>query len=107
MVSFDVLILHFSFLSLCVDGDVVHVYCHGSLCDLFSENGVHHGLEGCGGVGKSEEHDSQLVQALVSGECSFPAVLFFNLHCVISPPYVDDCEECASSQLVDLLGNQW
>ena len=45
------------FQSFCEDKDIIKVYHHHSFEDQVFENSVHHGLEGGGTIGQSEEHD--------------------------------------------------
>ena len=50
-VSALVLFFGFAWFSFCMDGQVVHVNGHPSLCDFPTEDHVHHHLEGGRGVG--------------------------------------------------------
>ena len=56
-VTEDVLLFSFAFSSFSVYRHVVHVDRHPAFCYFFGEDRIHHRLEGCGGVGESEEHD--------------------------------------------------
>src|SRR5712672_921245 len=91
-----------------VSGDehVVHVHCQPAFSDFFLEDGVHHGLEGGGGVGHSEEHNRRFVKSFVSDEGGLPFVAFSNAHVVVSPPDVKLCKEFLHSDAVDQLGNE-
>jgi hypothetical protein len=40
-----------------VDGHVIHVNREPIFIDFFPEDGVHHGLEGSGGISEAKEHD--------------------------------------------------
>src|SRR5882672_11020364 len=50
------------------------IHCQPTLSDLVLEYGIHHSLEGGGGIGEAEEHDHRLVQPFVRDEGSFPLV---------------------------------
>jgi hypothetical protein len=58
-------------------------------CYLFREDRVHHGLEGCQGVGEPEEHDGWFEQAFVGDKCCFPFVSFFDPDVVVAPTDVE------------------
>ena len=81
----------------CVDGYVVHVDHHASFIDKVPENHVHHGLEGGGRVGETEEHDRWLVEPFVGDERRFPSIFWFNEHLVIPPLDIDTGEHRAVS----------
>jgi hypothetical protein len=76
------------FLGVGVNEDIVHIHDHPSLLDVFFENGIHHGLEGGRGVGKTEKHNRGLKQAFVGDKCSFPLISIFDPDVIVSPLYV-------------------
>ena len=43
---------------VCVNQDIVHVYCDLSFPKFLGKDGVHYGLESGRGVGKAEKHHS-------------------------------------------------
>src|SRR5216684_6474648 len=102
-----VLLFGFARFSFCMDGQVIHVDGHPSLCNLPTEDHVHHHLEGGWRVGESEEHDCWLEESLRGEECRFPFISFLNADIVISPLYVEFSEEGATSEAVNRLGNEW
>ncbi|KAG2075703.1 hypothetical protein BDR04DRAFT_1005360 [Suillus decipiens] len=75
------------------DEDVVHVDNHPSFIDFLLECSVHVGLECSGGVAQAKEHDIRLVEAKLSGKCSFPVVVRVNMDVVISRSDVHFGEE--------------
>ncbi|SRR5258708_7822493 len=107
LVPASMLLFSFAWFSFCVDGQVVHIDGHPSLCDLPMEDHVHHHLEGGWGVGESEEHNCWLEEPLRSEECHFPFVSFLNVDIVIFPAYVEFSEEGATGEAVNSLGNEW
>src|SRR6266851_10441077 len=68
-----------------VDSYVVHVDCYVPSIDEVPEYCVHHGLKGGRQVGEAEEHDRWFVEPLVSDECRFPSVLWFDEDFIIPP----------------------
>ncbi len=102
-----VLLFGFTRFSFCVDGQVVHVNGHPSLCDLPMEDHVHHHLKGGWRVGESEEHNCRFEESFRSKECHFPFISFLNADVVVSPSYVELSEEGAAGKVVNSLGNKW
>ena len=43
---------------VCVNQDIVHVYCDLSFPKFLGKDGIHYGLESGRGVGKAEKHHS-------------------------------------------------
>jgi len=56
-----------------VDQDVVEV-CEAEVIEVFTEDGVDVGLEGCGSVGKPKWHDEVFEVTIASAECRFPLI---------------------------------
>src|SRR6266702_1914603 len=80
-------------ISSCCNTNVVHVNSYsGSPEFMFeddvSEDVVHHGLEGCRGVGESEVHDGGFEESVPCFERRFAFVSFSDTYVVISPPDV-------------------
>ncbi|KAG5351623.1 hypothetical protein C0989_005591 [Termitomyces sp. Mn162] len=88
-----------------VDEDIVEVYAHYALCNEVLEDVVHHGLEGGGAVGKSEEHNKQLEQSLVGLEGSLPLISLLDIH-VVAPPDVQFSEVPHTPEVVDELRDE-
>ena len=84
----EMLLMGFAWQGGSVHCHVVHVYSEISFGDQFSEECVHHGLEGRGQVSESEEHHSGLVESLFCSEGSLPSVLRYDLYPIVSPFYV-------------------
>ena len=62
---------------------------------------VHEGLEGCGGITETKEHDSGFVKAERSFEGGLPFVTFPDANVVIPPPYVEFGEVASTLEFVD------
>ena len=67
-----------------MDENVVHINHDFVLHDESVKYCVHHGLERCGAVAHSKEHDGGLKETTMSSKSSFPSVLFFDLDVVIT-----------------------
>src|SRR5260370_28159135 len=106
LVSVLVLFFGFARFSFCMDGQVVHINGHPSLCDLSMEDHVHHHLKGGWRVGESEEHNCRFEESLGSKECCFPFVSFSNVDIVVSLSYVELGEEGTAGESIDSLGNE-
>ena len=89
------------FLILGEDEDVVHVDYDPSLVDHVFEEGIHHCLEGCWRVAKSEEHDHWFEEASMRLERGFPLVSIFDPHVVVSGPEVELGEYLCALEFVD------
>src|SRR5713226_6776705 len=107
LVPVPVLLLGFTRFLFCVDGQVVHINGHPSLCNLPTEDHVYHHLESGWRVGESEEHNCRFEESFRSKECHFPFVSFLNADIVVSPAYVKFGEEGAAGKVVNSLGNEW
>ena len=66
------------------DEDVIQVDNYLACQDKVFKYGVHHRLEGTGGIGESEEHDGRFEESSVCFESGFPLVSFFDMY-VIEP----------------------
>jgi hypothetical protein len=77
------------------------------LLEFFSEQCVHHGLEGGWGVGHPEEHHLWLEEAMVRDECRFPLVSVVYLYVVVSPADVELGKQAGSSDSCDEFGDEW
>ncbi len=75
-----------------MDSYIVHVDGDTSFIDEVVEYSVHHGLEGGGGVGETEEHDCWFVESLIGDEGHLPLVFRFDEHLVVSPFDVETSE---------------
>jgi len=102
-VSFHVVGLSFSLLSFRVDSHVIHVHSKVPAHNLCSEQGVHHGLEGCWRVGEAKEHHGGFKQSFVSGESCLPLVPLLYFDCIVAPSDVNLGEEGAPLEAVYLL----
>src|SRR5712671_709092 len=100
-VALQVVLLTFPGPGSRVDGNVVHVDCYTPSVDEVSEDGVHHGLEGGGGVGETKEHDHRFVEPFVGDERCFPPVLRFDEYLVVTPLDVNAGELCTIVQSID------
>ena len=68
-----------------INQEVIHVDDKPSFSNHVMKGVVHEPLEGCGGVGESEEHDSGFEQPLMSDEGCFPLVFIFDSYIIVSP----------------------
>ncbi|KAF9796683.1 hypothetical protein IEO21_10969 [Rhodonia placenta] len=66
---------------------------------------IHHGLEGCGGVGEAEEHHQGFVQSPVSYEGRLPFIAGFDPDVIVSPSDIELCEERSTAELIHHLGD--
>jgi len=80
---------------------VVHVYCKGSSCDLFLEQGVHHGLECCWGIGESKEHYCWFEESLIRYKGCLVSVFLYYLHHIVPPADVDHCDQFGVAYSID------
>ena len=102
----SVLLLHFSWASLGVDGYVIHIDGKPPLGDLFVEDCVHHHLDGRRQIGEAIEHDCWFEQPLGCEECGLPFISRLDPDAVIPPSDVEFREEGAPAKAVDSLGNE-
>jgi len=85
---------------------VVHVHCQPSFLDFVLEYGIHHCLEGGGGVGHPKEHDHGFVQSFIGDEGGLPFVAFLDAHIVITPVDVKFGEELLHPDAVNQLRDE-
>ena len=64
-------------------------------------------MEGHRGVGEPKEHDCWFKESLRGEGCSLPFISFLDLDVIVSPFDVKLCEQGASLEVVDDLGNEW
>jgi hypothetical protein len=88
-----------------VDKDIVHIDDYPSVPDFLLKYGVHHGLEGGGGVGETEEHYGRFKESFVGDESCFPLVSVFDPYVVISPSYVYLGKVLGSFEFVEEVGD--
>jgi hypothetical protein len=94
----------FAFREVCCRGEdkeVVHVDDEPSFSDHITEEIVHEVLEGCRGVGKSEEHYHGFKEALVGDQGGFPLVSVFDSDIVVSPMNIELGEHLGILEFVD------
>jgi len=104
--SEEVFMFHFMREWSSVDGHVVHIDGEPELGHFLTEDGVHHGLEGCRRVGEAEEHDCWFKQSLVCEEGGFPFVPFFDANVIVTPADVKLGVQGATAKAVYELGNE-
>ena len=73
--------------------DVIHIDGDIAFVDEFTEQVIHHGLEGGRGIGKSKEHHHQFEEAMIGLECGLPLVTVAHLDVVVPPTDIQLCEE--------------
>ena len=83
-----------------VDDDVIDVDGDLSSVDEVSEDVVHYRLERHRRVCQSKEHDCWLEQSSVRSECRFPFVSLFDSYIVVSPSYVELCEDLRPFEVI-------
>jgi hypothetical protein len=98
---FTMLLFHFSRSASGVDGDVVHIHRKPSLGDLFPEDGVHHHLERCRGIGEAKEHYRGFKESLWGEKGSLPFIPWFDPNIIVPPVDIKLCEEGATAEAVD------
>src|SRR6266581_8363032 len=86
------------------DTDVVHIDPYRSSKQLMFEdsvaiNEIHHCLEGCRGIGKTEVHYRWFEEPISSFKGCFVFVAFTNTNIVISPSYVELCVNVCVAQI--------
>ena len=95
-----------------MDEDVVHVNRDVTFVDEFTEEVIHHGLEGCRGVCEAEEHDHRFEEAAIRFECSLPLVAIVHADVVIPPTDIQLCKECRPAAVhpresIHKFSNEW
>ena len=77
---------------------------------VFEEEGSKHFFhcltEGSGEVGEYKIHDSWFVEAKEGFECCLPPILLFDVDVVVSPVYVEFCEEGFPLEMVQDVANE-
>jgi hypothetical protein len=96
----------FSRSTLHINGNVVHVDGEPSLGNLFSEDGIHHHLECCGGVGEAKEHYHWFEKSFWGEEGGLPLVPWFDFNIIVPPADVELREEGAATEAVDGLWDE-
>ena len=87
--------------------DVVQVHYHYSFRNEFSENVVHHGLEGGRAVSEAEEHHQRLKESVVGVEGGLPFISFFHADIIETPSDIQLCEVSRPSEFLYQFGNEW
>jgi hypothetical protein len=72
-----------------MDHYVVHIDREASAHDLFMEYCIHHGLKCSRGIGESQKHYCWFKESLISYECRFVLVFWYDSDCVVPPSNVD------------------
>ena len=75
-----------------IDEEVIHVDNEPSFGDHIAEGVIHESLEGCGGIGESEEHHRGFEKSFVSDEGRLPLVAILDSHVVVPPVDVEFSE---------------
>ena len=83
-----------------MNDDVIDVDRDLSGVDEVSEDVVHYRLERRGRVCQSKEHDCWFEQSSVRSERRFPFVSLFDSYVVVSPSYVELCEDLGPFEVV-------
>src|SRR6266571_4311324 len=84
--------------------NVVHIDSYSSSKRLVFEDGVainkiHHRLEGCWGIGKTEVHYRWFEKPISGFKGCFVFVAFTNTDIIIPPPYVELCVNVCVAQI--------
>jgi len=88
------------------DQHVVHVHCQPAFSDFILKYGIHHHLEGGGGVGEAEEHDHQFIQSFIRDEGSLPFITLLDTHVVVAPSNIKLGEELLHPYSVNQLRDE-
>ena len=86
--------------------DVIQIHHHYSFHNEFSENVVHHGLEGGRTVSEAEEHHQWLKQSVVGAEGGLPFIPFFHVDVIETPSDIQLCEVSCPSEFLYQLGDE-
>ena len=76
-----------------INQEVIHVDDKPPFSNHVTERVVHESLEGCGGVGESEEHDSGFKQPFMGDKGCFPLMSIFDSYIIVSPADVKFSED--------------
>ena len=95
-----------------MDEDVVHINHNITFIDEFSEEVVHHRLEGGGGVCEAKEHDHGFEEASIRFERSFPLVAIAHANVIVPPTDIQLRKErrpaaMHSCESIHELSNEW
>ena len=93
-------------LCLCKDQNVVQVHYYDPFGYEGPEDVVHHGLEGGGTIGHSEEHYERFEETTVGAEGCFPFISRLDAYIVETPSDIKFCEVLGSVELGDKLGDE-
>src|ERR1700743_896763 len=88
------------------DKDIIEVDHDISGQDKVLENVVHHGLEGCGRVGKPKVHHQRFEKSTVGTECSFPLIALTDADIVEPPSDIEFREESGPFQTINKIVNE-
>ena len=86
--------------------DVIQIHHHYSFHNEFSENVIHHGLEGGGAVSEAEEHHQWLKESAVGAEGRLPFISFFHVDIIETPSDIQLCEVSCPSEFLYQLGDE-
>jgi hypothetical protein len=86
--------------------EIIHVDFQPFLCNFFSEDIVHHCLEGCWRVCKAKEHNRWLKESLAGFKGGLLFIPFFDVDVVVTPLYVELGEQAVSCQIIDEVINE-
>ena len=70
------------------------------------EDLIHHGLEGSGAVGHSEEHHEGFEEATIGTEGYFPFISGLDAYIIEAPVDVEFCKVFSSMELRDKFGDE-
>ena len=90
-----------------LDEDIVKIDCNFSFSSEVCKDSVYKCLKHCWRVYKSEVHDSEFEQSVVSDKGSFPFITFLNADVVVSPADVKLSEIPGLAQPIDDVGCKW
>ena len=93
-------------LCLCKDQNVIQVHYYDPFGYEGPEDVVHHGLEGSGTIGHSEEHYERFEETTVDAKGCFPFISRLDAYIVETPSDIKFCEVLGSVELGDKLGDE-
>ena len=95
------------FKGFCENEDVIQIHHHHSFRNEFSEDVVHHGLEGGGTVSEAKEHHQWFEESTVSAEGGFSFISLFHADIIETPSDVQLHEVSCPSEFLYQLGDEW
>src|SRR5713226_3547784 len=88
------------------DENVIHIDEYKSCVNEILEEFIHHRLEHCRRINKTDEHHQGFKHPFVHLEGSFPSISFLDLNIIVSPSYIELGEDLCILQFINDIGNK-